>query len=406
MADNGSITLPDVTLEELRTASEVRITREELSYEPHKPVSYVRDLAMAEIRGDLTAKARLERHAEEMRVELPAFEQRARQATGGMELRVNPNRLAREGGYFAPPLWINEHFATAPRPKRVFAGLVPTLPLPTGVQSVKLPRLTTGTDTQEVSDLEAVRSQDIIDAASESPAMTIAGQVDASLQLYEQSPAGAHLDWAVFKDLTESYDAELEGYLINGSGVNGQFYGLLNLASGAGGRNAVAYTDASPTGAEMFTALGKVAAQLGDARLLPPECWLMRTARWAWLGSAETTEGLPLAVPGHQPPNFIPNVWNDEKPSPGPAILGWLSFYDDAIPANLGAGANQDAIIACRPTDSLLLETSHRTSVGTEVLSGTLQVRFQLHGFAAAIHRYPTGVATLTGTGCIVQSEF
>jgi hypothetical protein len=44
--------------------------------------------------------------------------------------------------------------------------------------------------------------------------------------------------------------------------------------------------------------------------------------------------------------------------------------------------------------------------VNVEPLSGTLQARLQLRGYAAHLVRQPTGIATLTGTGMIVQSGF
>jgi hypothetical protein len=34
-------------------------------------------------------------------------------------------------------------------------------------------------------------------------------------------------------------------------------------------------------------ALGQAAAAIGDNRYMPPEAWLMRTARWAWVASGD-----------------------------------------------------------------------------------------------------------------------
>jgi hypothetical protein len=107
------------------------------------------------------------------------------------------------------------------------------------------------------------------------------------------------------------------------------------VTTGANGANAVTYTDASPTGPEQFPYVGQMAAQIGDNRLLPPEAWLMRTARWAWLASAEDTATMPIVPTGFSPTPARPTP--DGKPDPVSALLGWPVFPDDAIPATLGA---------------------------------------------------------------------
>jgi hypothetical protein len=68
--------------------------------------------------------------------------------------------------------------------------------------------------------------------------------------------------------------------------------------------------------------------------------------------------------------------------------------------ANLGAGTNQDGIIALDP------ELSPRLYAGTptfrpmvDVLSGTLEARLQVYGYFALLDRKQVGVGTLTGPG-------
>ena len=94
----------------------------------------------------------------------------------------------------------------------------------------------------------------------------------------------------------------------------------------------VTYTDASPTGGEMYPYLAKTAAQLADARQLPPQCWLARTARWMWLLSSEDTAGLPFGVSAL---DYLGS--DDETPDPIGGLLGLPLFLDEAIPATLGA---------------------------------------------------------------------
>lgn len=376
-------------VEEARSAlGRLEVTREPLTYELGAERSYFQDLTLA-TNGDNGANARLERHAKELTVELERRDQTAKPPQG-IEYRVNPNRTQGTGGYFAPPLWLIDAFATAPRAKRVLTNQIPRFALPQGVQSVNLPRLTTGTSEQTASDDATDPGTDIVDVASSATVATISGHGDVALQLLEQSPAGAHLDFAFFKDLSEAYDAQLEVQTINGSGTGNQLTGLLQVVPAG---NQVTYTNASPKATDMVPLLGQVAARVGNNRKLPPEQWLLTTSRLAWITSSEDLQNRPLGL--------------TDRDSDGKAdILVWPSEPDDAVPTTLGAGANQDIIMACRPSDSMLFESEPRAAVHLEVLSGVLMARIQLHAYAAVLHRYPTGAATLSGTGLVIQSGF
>jgi hypothetical protein len=365
----------------------IEVRRSPMTYERFAPASYFRDMAVRDqgLRDSAAAAARLERHTVEME----------------MEFRINPDRVQGQGGYFAPPGWLIELFATAKRPGRVLSDLIDAaggrFPMPAGVQSLNLPRLTTGTSEQAVADLEADTDTDIVDAAVTSPLVPVTGQSDVALQDLEQSPPTAALDWAIWKDMTAGYDADLEALLLYGTGLNGQFAGLTQLA----GINSVTYTDATPTLSEMWTYFGQAAAEIGDNRDLPPEVWLMRTARWAWIGSSVDSSLRPIVPPELAPP-LPPRA---DGASPVGSIIGWPVYLDDALLATQGAGANQDLVIACRPSELLLWEGEPRTAVNLDVLSGTLQARIQLRSYAAAIlGRYSSGVSVMSGSGFVVQA--
>jgi hypothetical protein len=117
----------------------------------------------------------------------------------------------------------------------------------------------------------------------------------------------------------------------------------------------------------------------------------MTTSRAAWIASGETAT-FPLAVSNQTGPGAFD-------------LLAYPVETDDAIPTNIG-GTGQDIIIACRPSDWLILESERHVQVMPEVLSGTLEVRLQLRRYVAALLRQPTSVAYLTGTGLAVQSGF
>lgn len=110
---------------------------------------------------------------------------------------------------------------------------------------------------------------------------------------------------------------------------------------------------------------------------------MMRTSRWAWI-------------------NFA--AW----PSPQTkTLMDYPVLENNSIPATLGAASNQDAIIVCRPSDMLLLETAPKTLVDFESASGAMGVRLSLRAYVAAfVGRQPTSISRIIGTGLITQSGF
>lgn len=361
------------------------------------------------------AAERMRRHDQEMRGILGDRGSAAYKTirAAGFEYRVEPNTNTGTGGNFAPPLWVNEMFATAKRQMRVLADLIPaTFPMPPGVSSINLPIINNGTVVQPVQDGGPVPAQDVTDQAGSSTVVTLSGQVDIALQLLEQSPVRAAVDWAFMLDLSEAYDAQLEQQLLYGAGTAyNQILGVANAATAY-----VTYNDASPTGSEMWPFFGQAVAQLGDNRDLPPEVWLMRTARWGWLNSSEDTATRPFGLPS---PFFLGNT--DSTPDPVGGLLGFPVFLDDAIPAAMVwgspsstvdpvyTGGTQDMLIALRPSDLILFEGNPQISVGnvyTEPGSGSLTVKIGMHDYAAMISRYSAGVVPVGGTGFTVQSGY
>jgi HK97 family phage major capsid protein len=377
----------------------VEFKAEPLTYHQHGRHSFFRDLVFEDrVPG---AEDRLRHHAVEMDVIRAERDRRAwgamRSGDFGYERRVEPNRIDGQGGFFSPRAWVNELFATARRPGRVLAGLIPAkFELPLGVSSVNLPVIGTGTTDTVAQDNAAVPGTDFTDSAGSSFCASFAGQSNIPLQMLEQSPVGASIDWVIFTDMGESYDAELESQILYGTGTaNQQLPGIVPNS----GITPIAYTDSSPTGAEMWPFLAQGAAQLGDARDLPPELWLMRTARWAWLQGQTSTTGYPFGIS----PIYLGKD-DDTTPDPIGGLMGWPVFLDDAISATLGG--NQDEAIVVRPSDLVLFETAPMTSINREPGAGNLSCIIEMHGYAAAITRYTTATAVVGGSGFAVASGY
>jgi hypothetical protein len=168
------------------------ITYEARTYGPaHPQSSYFLDLVRSSIGvgdgdgGVGKARERLARHAKELDVELPAREgrrdQAAREGTDrelrragynrqaretAFEKRVNPNRTDGQGGNFVPPLWLIDEYIDLPRFGRTTANLCKTMGLPSGTDSINLPKVATGTAAAiQTADAGGVQSTDLTDTS-------------------------------------------------------------------------------------------------------------------------------------------------------------------------------------------------------------------------------------------------
>lgn len=391
----------------------VTVTSEPLTYERHSGQSYFRDLAKAQVEHDPEATERISRHSREMDVEMPRREklraEQARKELRGIdqgstfERRTNPNRTDGQGGYFVPPLWLIDEYVDLPRFGRTLANSVRNLTLPGGTDSINIPKVATGTAVGvQTADAGAVTSQDLTDTFVNAPVRTLAGQQDVAMQLLEQSPAG--FDEITFADLMADYNQKLDTQCWTGTGASGQLLGALNVS----GINAVTYTDASPTLQELYVPVMQALSQVAKNRKLPASALFMTPSRWYWMASTLDTSGRPLVLPDTSAP-FNPAALQTGSDVEG--YVGKLGAFpvmtDGNIPANLGAGTNEDRIVAMRTSDMFLWEGAMRTRALPEVLSGTLQVRFQLYNYAAFMpNRRPEAISVISGTGLIAPAGF
>ncbi len=396
------------------------VTYEPMTYRKTGDHSYFQDLARVQFGNDTEARDRLLRHAKELDVELPARERRREEAArrevrtidgvseraheSVFERRVNPNRTDGQGGYFVPPLWLVDEYIDLPRFGRVVANSVRNLTLPAGTDSVNLPKILTGTRTGvQTADAAAVTSQDLTDDFVSAPVRTIAGQQDVAMQLIDQSPIT--FDEVLFADLIADYNQQTDVQVISGTGANGQVTGILNTS----GINAVTYTDADPTLPEMYVPLVQSASRVATARKMPATAVFLLPSLWYWATSELDTSKRPLiTVENGQP--FNPAALQTGEASEGPVgrfAYGLPALMDGNIPSNLGAGTNETRVLTMRTSDLYLWEGAMRTRVLMEVLSGTLQVRFQVYGYVAFMaNRRPSSISVMSGTGVIPAAGF
>lgn len=357
----------------------VKVNSEARMYEKGNGRSYLQDLAKAQLFQDADARARLDRHAAEVRVD-PEYR--------------DLNRTDTTGGNFVPPLWLNEYVELA-RAGRPTANLVTNLELPPGTDSINIPKISTGTATAiQAADNSAVQETDLADTSVQANVKTIAGQQDLSIQLMEQSPF--NFDQVVFADLAADYATKVNVQVLSGSNSANQVKGIYS----ATGVNTVAYTDTTPTVAEFYSKLADAIQKVHTNRFMEPQVIVMHPRRWAWLTAAVDTAGRPLVTPSGPGFNGVASFAAVASQRVVGELQGLPVVTDPSIPTTDGASTNQDSVIVMRASDCILYESSLRTRVLPEVGSGTLTVRLQVYGYLAfTAERQPAGITILSGTG-------
>lgn len=366
----------------------VRVGNEPLTYRRGGAHSYFRDLALSRQEGgaDAAALERLQRHS----VEVQTLREQA-----GLETRANMNRTDGTGGEFVPPLWLIDQYVALARAGRVTADLCRKMPLPPGTDSINLPTVATGSTAAEQADGGSVSKTDITTGSKAAAVTTIAGQQVFAIQLLDQSPG--NVDEVVFADLTADLAVKVDAYVLNKAAI-----GILNVT----GLNAVTYTDATPTVAELYPKVADGIQQVHTNRFLPPQAHVMHPRRWAWHLAALDSSNRPLVVPNAQGPQNAFAGMTDVRAEGSVGTLQGLPVYSDPnVPINLGAGTNEDRIITARFDDLYLWESEIRTRVLFETDADTLSVRLQVWEYLAFMgHRYPKAISVVAGTGLITPT--
>lgn len=371
---------------ERKRSLKVRVRKEPLTYERanQNDSNIFRDMLQAR-HGDGEAAERLQRHRQEMDVELTA------------EQRAHPNQAAGEGGEFIAPVWLQNEWLNVPRAGRAIADSLGPRPLPANTNQINIPKLATGSTTAVQTDNGSVSSTDVTTGSVTGQVQTVAGQQDASMQLHELSGPG--IQEVIMDDLTRSYDQTLDQSVISGAVSNAK--GILNVS----GINAVTFTQATPTLPLLYPKIADAIQRVNTGRFLPPSVIALHPRRWGFALASQDTTNRPLIVPTapQNPPASISRVAAEGIVG---SMQGMTVIQDANLPITEGTGTNQDPILVYRPEDIYFWETPvPRFRVLEEVLSGNLQVRYQLYGYYALIAgRYPKAISTITGTGNITPS--
>jgi HK97 family phage major capsid protein len=426
---------------ETRVVSEPKIYRRDNA----EKISYFRDLCMSDPKiaqsmrsdpaealerlhdhakdvGEWTAKrsAEREKRANEQidRAEREFHRSRGLRARGfdasPFERRVNPNRTSGQGGYFVPPLWLIDEYIPALRAGRIAAGLCRQMDLPEGTDSINIPKLSTTTKVGvQGADAAPVTSQDITDTAVTANVKTLAGQEDIAIQLLEQSP-GQIIDQVITEDLFADYNRLVDQQVLYGNGTNsaslngGQILGIYPSTNWT--TNTVTWTTSAQFGPGFNMVLGAMASKTAYNRYnLENFHFLLHPRRWFWFATALDGASGTVGRPVVNIESVAYNVSALEVPDvpfeglAGRVPFGPAAYIDGNVPVtDNGSGVlsgTYDLAIGAKWDDLWLFEGDLRTRVLPEVLSGTLEVRFQLYNYVAFLVRYGQSITLAQGSG-------
>lgn len=368
----------------------VKVTAEARTYTPdaerREGVSFVRDVVAATFGGDFSARGRLERHMQEERVERGGIEQRD-VGTGAFTGLVVPQ-------------YLTDLVAPKARAARPFADICRKHPLPAVGMTVNISRITTGTAVAvQATENTAVQETNADDTLLTVDVRTIAGQQDVSRQAIDR---GVGIDEILVADLVAAYHAELDRGIMHDDGTSGTHLGLINVS----GNITVAYTDASPTAAELYPKMADIIQQIQAGVFAGVTHFVMHPRRWWWIAKELGSTFPLLQIPGSG--DRAGNVGGtDYRVQGGRDIFGVPVVLDGNIATNLGAGTNEDTIFAVTADECHLWEDPNAPLFMRAEQTGAanLTVKLVVYGYSAfTAGRYPTANGDISGTGLVTPT--
>jgi len=365
----------------------VQVVSEERTYRPDTDKhgkQFLMDVCRAFTFQDVEANGRLARHMAEERVERAEYLTRAVGTGAFAGLTV--------------PQYLTDLYAPATAALRPFADACNRHPLPEQGMSVNISRITTASSAAlQATENSAVSETNMDDTLLTVNVQTAAGQQTVSRQAIDR---GTGIEDVTMQDLFNRVATILDNTLLN-QATNG----LTNVAT------AVAYTDATPTGAELYpkilgAAAGVEAALLAMGR---PTHAVMHSRRWYWLSSQMSStwplinwSGLPVQAGGTA--NSSSMYGSGPR---GVLPCGLEVIVDNNIATNLGAGTNEDEIYVVPASECHLWEDDNaplfiRAEQPAAASLGVLLVAYSY--FAYTFGRYANGMQKVAGTGNITPS--
>jgi len=302
------------------------------------------------------------------------------------------------GGEFAPPTYLVDHFASIARSAAPLVALSDRVPLPEGCFEIVVPNFATfANTTSENQDLENVPPV----ARPANPTTTVGGltaqvgtiqsMLTISQQVFDRVPSPG-LDKILMQEAAEGYAEFLEEQLFVGDGIGsgGDYPGIYDNP----GIFQQVYNDASPTVTKLVLNVAQAAAGVGNARKRMPTAVFAAPARLEWLfgNNVVTDDGSDMRVG-----TGLVTRNGDDMECYGP-VAGLPCYASGA----LNLTGTEDVMFVGRPGELLLLESDPRFDLQAEgTVAGQLGVLFRARTYVCSVLRYPSGWASVFGTGLV-----
>ncbi|MFD6587268.1 hypothetical protein ACFWED_10345 [Streptomyces anulatus] len=359
-----------------------RVGQEERTYRKDQDPNgkaFLMDVSRQFLFQDVEASSRLSRHMQEERVERAEYFQRAVGTGAFSGLTV--------------PQYLTEMYAPKTANLRPFADICNTHQLPADGMSVNISRITTASSADnQAAENDAVSETNMDDTLLTVPIKTAAGQQTVSRQAIDR---GTGIEDVTLQDLFNRVATVLDNTLINEATT-----GLSAVAQ------ATSYTDATPTGAELYPKILGAAAGVEAALLAmgQPSHAVMSSRRWYWL-SSQMSSAWPMINWSNLPVQAAGTANAQSSYASGPrGVLpcGLEVIVDNNIATNLGAGTNEDELFVVPSAECHLWEDGEaplfiRAEQAKAASLGVLLVAYKYYAYTFG--RYANGMQKIGGTG-------
>jgi HK97 family phage major capsid protein len=351
------------------------VKSEPRTYTNRSEHSFLADAYRAQFSNDYAAQERLSRHNREEQIE---------------RRDVTSSNFA---GLIVPQ-FLTDLAAPYARAGRVSADLARKHQLPDSGLTLSISKVTTGTAVAAQSEGAAVQETDMDDTKLDISVNTYAGMQDVSRQAIER---GTNIDSLVMADLVSAYHTTLNTAVV------------AELLASAG--NAVTYTDASPTVAELYPKILDSVQKVQTSFFAGPNVIIMHPRRLAFILAAVDGQSRPLAVPtpsSSGQPAFAYGSGAALYGNSGYSIVGLPVYTDATISTAQGAGTNQDTIYVGNSQELHLWEQGSGEPMMLrfeQPKSSELEVTMIVYGYAAfTANRYPSAWSQINGTGLVTPT--
>lgn len=350
------------------------VKREARTYTERGNHSFIADAYAAQFRNDFNASERLARHMREEQVE-------RRDVTS-----------ANFAGLIVPQ-FLTDLAAPFARAGRPVADAARKHALPAEGLTISISKVTTGSSVAEQTEGAAVSETNMDDTKLDISVKTYAGQQNVSRQALER---GTNVDSLVMADLVSAYHTTLDAALV------------AELFASAG--QAVTYTDASPTVAELYPKILDGVQKVQTTFFAGPNAIIMHPRRLAFILAAVDSTNRPLAVPSpNGPMNAVATGSGSvQYGNSGYSIAGLPVITDANVATDKGAGTNQDTIYIGNLQELHLWEQGSGEPMMLrfeQPKSQELDVTMIVYGYAAfTANRYPNAWAQINGTGLVTPT--